>query len=95
MGPLAQVNKCPRVRFKINAQGVVNLTVTVANSFLSKYLTVILLFMQFGQLPPTMYLQMDNCWRENKNLYVFCFLALLVELGIFEKVVIIIRCVFT
>ena len=56
--------------------------------------------MQFGQLPPTMYLQMDNCWRENKNRYVFCFLALLVELGIFEKVskcviVIIIRCVFT
>ena len=43
-------------------------------------------FIQLGQLPPTLYLQMDNCWRENKNRYVLCFLALLVELGIFKKV---------
>ena len=41
---------------------------------------------QLGQLPPTLYLQKDNCWRENKNHYMLCFLALLVELGIFKKV---------
>jgi hypothetical protein len=33
-----------------------------------------------------LYLQMDNCWRENKNQYVFIFLAVLVKLNIFKKV---------
>lgn len=37
-------------------------------------------------LPPTLYLQLDNCWRENKNRYVFGFLAMLVKLGIFKEV---------
>jgi hypothetical protein len=23
-----------------------------------------------GKLPPTLYLHLDNCWRENKNKYV-------------------------
>ena len=36
--------------------------------------------------PPILYVQMDNCWRENKNKYVITFLCLLVENGIFEKV---------
>ena len=42
----------------------------------------------FGEKPltPTMYLQMDNCWRENKNHYVFGFLAYLVALGYFEQI---------
>ena len=35
-----------------------------------------------GPLPRTLLLQMDNCVRENKNKYVFGFLALLVEIGI-------------
>lgn len=26
-------------------------------------------------LPPVLYLQLDNCWRENKNRYRYCFLA--------------------
>ena len=39
-----------------------------------------------GPLPRVLYLQMDNCWRENKNQYMFTFLALLVKLGIFKKV---------
>ena len=38
------------------------------------------------QLPPTLYLQMDNCARENKNKIVLTFGALLVELGVFRKV---------
>ncbi|CAG2197711.1 unnamed protein product [Mytilus edulis] len=37
-------------------------------------------------LPEVLYLQMDNCGRENKNRYVIAFLCLLVELGIFRKV---------
>ena len=37
-------------------------------------------------LPDTLYLQMDNCWRENKNQFVLNFLAILVKLDIFVKV---------
>jgi hypothetical protein len=37
-------------------------------------------------LPPTLYLHMDNCWRENKNRYVLSICNLLVAKGIFKKV---------
>jgi len=37
-------------------------------------------------LPPVLYLQLDNCVKENKNQYILWLLALLVELKIFEKV---------
>ena len=37
-------------------------------------------------LPPILYIQMDNCWRENKNQYVLGFCALLVKLKIVIKV---------
>ena len=37
-------------------------------------------------LPPTLFLQLDNCFRENKNQYVFGFLALLVQKKIFKEV---------
>lgn len=37
-------------------------------------------------LAPVLYLQLDNCVRENKNNTVICFLGLLVYLDIFEKV---------
>ena len=40
---------------------------------------------RFG-LPPVLYLQLDNCWRENKNKHVFTLLSLLVEWSIFDKV---------
>ena len=33
-----------------------------------------------------LYLQLDNCVKENKNQYILWLLALLVELKIFEKV---------
>ena len=39
-----------------------------------------------GVLPDTLYLQMDNCIRENKNTYVFCYICWLVERGIFKTV---------
>ena len=38
------------------------------------------------RLPPILYLQFDNCVRENKNRYMYAVLALLIELKIFEKV---------
>jgi len=37
-------------------------------------------------LPETLYIQMDNTSRENKNKYVLSFCAILVELRIFKKV---------
>ena len=38
------------------------------------------------QLPPTLYLQLDNSARENKNRFFFSFCALLVKRGVFKKV---------
>lgn len=39
-----------------------------------------------SNLPPTLYLQLDNCSRENKNRYFLGFCALLIEKGMFKKV---------
>ena len=36
-----------------------------------------------GRLPPKLYLQVDNCWRENKNSLVVNWLSSLVERGMF------------
>ncbi|KXJ07650.1 hypothetical protein AC249_AIPGENE27725 [Exaiptasia diaphana] len=36
-------------------------------------------------LPPVLYLQMDNCGRENKNTAVLSFLGLLVQMEVFRK----------
>ena len=40
-----------------------------------------------GILPPVLYVQMDNTSRENKNKFVIGYFALLVENGIFRKVI--------
>ena len=40
---------------------------------------------RFG-LPPVLNLQLDNCWRENKNKFVFTLLSLLIEWSVFDKV---------
>lgn len=37
-------------------------------------------------LPPTLYLHLDNCWRENKNRYILAFLHLLVRMGYWRKI---------
>jgi hypothetical protein len=37
-------------------------------------------------LPPTLHVQLDNCAKDNKCRYVFCFLSLLVTKGIFKQV---------
>ncbi|KAH7365155.1 hypothetical protein KP509_18G011500 [Ceratopteris richardii] len=39
-----------------------------------------------GLLPPTLYLQLDNTARENKNSTVFGYLSMLVEKQVFQKV---------
>ena len=43
-------------------------------------------YFQLGKLPPVLYIQMDNCYRECKNKYVLGFLSILVEMQIFRKV---------
>ena len=49
-------------------------------------LLVLSLFNGRYGLPPILNVQLDNCWRENKNKYVFALLSLLVEWSVFEKV---------
>ena len=39
-----------------------------------------------GFLPDTLFLQLDNCYRENKNAYLFAFLANLVERKVFKHI---------
>lgn len=53
-----------------------NLTITVLLEVLKRFRE---------NLPPTLYLQLDNCWKENKNKFVFAFLLLLVETRILDK----------
>jgi hypothetical protein len=57
-----------------------NLTITILMKVLHQYIT------NHSQLPETLYLQMDNTSRENKNRFVFGFCSILVELKIFKKV---------
>ncbi len=38
------------------------------------------------KLGSNLFLQMDNCFRENKNRFLIAFAALLVELEVFEEV---------
>lgn len=38
------------------------------------------------QNPPVLYLQADNCIKDNKNKFVFAYLANLVEEGVFKKI---------
>ncbi|XP_032217810.1 uncharacterized protein LOC5517433 [Nematostella vectensis] len=38
------------------------------------------------KLPPVLYLQFDNCVRENKNQFMFTLLAILVHLKVFKKI---------
>ena len=56
-----------------------NLTITLL-------MNALLEFQKTQPIPSTLYLQMDNTARENKNKYVLGFCAALVELKIFKKV---------
>lgn len=48
-------------------------------------LSFLVIYMQ-DCIPPTLYIQLDNTCRENKNKYVLTFAAMLVDAGIFRKV---------
>ena len=39
-------------------------------------------------LPPILHIQLDNCWRENKNIYEFYFWSLLVAKKIVKEIVV-------
>lgn len=56
-----------------------NLTITLLLDTLIQY-------QKENTLPTTLYIQMDNTARENKNKYVLGFCCILVELRIFQKV---------
>lgn len=56
-----------------------NLTISLLLKVLSSYI-------EKHPLPETLYIQMDNTSRENKNKFVLSFCAVLVQLRIFRKV---------
>ena len=57
-----------------------------SNMTISILLKVIHSYVELCQtLPQTLYLQMDNTCRENKNKYVLSFCAMLVNMRIFKK----------
>lgn len=41
-----------------------------------------------GVLPPVAHFQMDNCGRENKNNTMLAYFSWLVELGVFQKIIV-------
>ena len=57
-----------------------NLVIDVLNQVLLDRIRI------HGCVAPTLYLQLDNCWRENKNHYMFGYCAMLVEGRVFRKV---------
>ena len=57
-----------------------NLVIDVLNEVLLDRIRI------HGCVAPTLYLQLDNCWRENKNRYMFGYCAMLVEGRVFRKV---------
>ena len=54
-------------------------------------ITIIFLLLQefikdHKALPKKLHLNLDNCWKENKNRFLFSFLASLLELNIFQEI---------
>ena len=48
---------------------------------------VFVCFEDGNSLPENFLLQMDNCYRENKNKYIMAFMAYLIEENIFKEVI--------
>ena len=57
-----------------------------SNLTMTLILSVLLDYQRHYQLPNTLYLQMDNTSRENKNRFILAFCTVLVHLQIFKKV---------
>jgi hypothetical protein len=60
---------------------------TGSNTTLEVLMKILLNLSEQQTLPEVLYLQGDNCWRENKNQQVLAFYAMLVESGLFRKVI--------
>ena len=58
-----------------------------SNLTISLLLDVLIYYKEHYLLPKTLYVQMDNTSRENKNKFVLGFFAILVELRVFQKVI--------
>ena len=56
----------------------------MVNTVLFKLIKIF--YSDHDMLPKDLHLFMDNCWRENKNRFVFALLDLLVQLGVFRSV---------
>ena len=50
------------------------------------YKLILTMLKDFGTLPPHCHINLDNCWRENKNMYLFSFLSALVQLDVFVDI---------
>ena len=50
--------------------------------------TLVYLDKRSPNMPPTLHLQLDNCGGENKNKYMFSFLSYLVQVGIFQEILV-------
>ena len=71
-----------RLRAKVylnypNVHNDSNLTIHVIQDVLNEW---------EGDLPPVLYLQLDNTSRENKNKFLMAYLHMLVERGVFKKI---------
>lgn len=47
---------------------------------------LVMKFQGLSTIPQKLFVQMDNCGRENKNQYVLAFLSLLVDMDLFQEV---------
>ena len=57
-----------------------------SNLTMTLLMNVLIAYQKQQPLPETLYIQMDNTSRENKNKFVIGFCAIIVELQIFQKV---------
>ena len=57
-----------------------------SNLTMNILLVILQLFSGRYGLPPVLNPQLDNCWHENKNKYVFTLLSHLVEWAVFDKI---------
>jgi hypothetical protein len=53
---------------------------------MSYLLLYLLEYWKAGHFPSTLYLQVDNSWKESKNKTIFATLAWLVQIGCFEEI---------
>ena len=57
-----------------------NLVITLVYLLLQEFIG------DWKKLPRKLHLNLDNCWKENKNKFLFSFLASLVQLNVFEEI---------